>query len=163
MSIKRQVMPMFRAHRVRNVDGSTSATVLSAEGVVAPSHTVRGYASDLAWYFEFLSERGVEWPAAAMADLAAFSAYLRRTNRAWPSDGVVLLREPAPMRAAASCQRALTAVMGFYDFHQDTALAAALVRSRQHRTNVRSDSTRSRRHPVGVKVPSRIKPGLNLD
>jgi integrase len=74
---------------------------------------------------------------------------------------VVLLREPAPMRAAASCQRALTAVMGFYDFHQDTALAAALVRSRQHRTNVRSDSSRSRRHPVGVKVPSRIKPHLS--
>jgi Phage integrase, N-terminal SAM-like domain len=166
---------MFRAQRVRNVDGSTSATVLGPEGVVAPvekylaflddlnrsSHTVRGYASDLALYFEFLSERGVEWPAAAMADLAAFSAYLRRTNRAWPSDGVVLLREPAPMRAAASCQRALTAVMGFYDFHQDTALAAALVRSRQHRTNVRSDSSRSRRHPVGVKVPSRIKPHLS--
>jgi integrase/recombinase XerD len=166
---------MFRAQRVRNVDGSTSATVLGPEGVVAPvekylaflddlnrsSHTVRGYASDLALYFEFLSERGVEWPAAAMADLAAFSAYLRRTNRARPSDGVVLLREPAPMRAAASCQRALTAVMGFYDFHQDTALAAALVRSRQHRTNVRSDSSRSRRHPVGVKVPSRIKPHLS--
>jgi integrase/recombinase XerD len=96
-----------------------------------------------------------------MADLAAFSAYLRRTNRARPSDGVVQLREPAPMRAAVSCQRALTAVMGFYDFHQDTALAAALVRSRRHRTNVRSDSSRSRRHPVGVKVPSRIKPHLS--
>jgi integrase/recombinase XerD len=51
--------------------------------------------------------------------------------------------------------------MGFYDFHQDTALAAALVRSRRHRTNVRSDSSRSRRHPVGVKVPSRIKPHLS--
>jgi integrase/recombinase XerD len=78
---------MFRAQRVRNVDGSTSATVLGPEGVVAPvekylaflddlnrsSHTVRGYASDLALYFEFLSERGVEWPAAAMADLTGAS------------------------------------------------------------------------------------------
>lgn len=40
--------------------------------------------------------------------------------------------------------RALAAVVGFYNFHQDTTLAAALVRSRRHRQNVRKDSFRSR-------------------
>lgn len=159
---------------MRSRNGTLSATVLGPDGVVVPAeeylaflenlgrswHTVRGYASDLALYFEFLADRGLDWRRAGMADMAAFSAYLRRTNRAKPEANVVVLPVTGPVSAPASTQRALTAVCGFYDFHCDTALANALASSRQQRVNVRHGASRTRRNPLGVKVPSALRPCL---
>lgn len=79
-------------------DGRVSATVLGPHGVVAAVeeylaflqdlgrswHTVRGYASDLAIYFEFLDRRGLNWSEVGMPEMASFSAHLRGTNRGIP-------------------------------------------------------------------------------
>lgn len=159
---------------MRAADGSLSATLLGPAGVVAPVeqylafldalgrswHTVRGYASDLALYFDFLAGRGVEWQDAGMADMGAFSAYLRGTNRTSTPANVVVLPGGEPVRAPASTRRALTAVCGFYDFHSDTPLAKTLASSRQQRTRAHQGASRRRRNPLGVAVPSILTPSL---
>ena len=169
-------MLQYRAQRLRNPDGSLSATLLGPNGVVEAAeaylhflqdlgrswHTVRAYASDLALFFDFLDRTGAEWQRVGMAQIAAFSAHLRGTNRARPAaTNVVLLGTAAPVRAAASTQRALTAVFGFYDFHADTPLAKVMDRSRQQRSMVRGGNARDPRSRVAVKIPAVIKPSLS--
>lgn len=120
-------------------------------------HTVRGYASDLALYFDFLNRKAIDWRVVQMPQIAAFTAHLRGTNRAKPDTGLVLLRSAEPIRSPASIQRALTAVFGFYDFHVDTPLADALTRSRQHRVHVRRYAAKDPRSVVAAKVPTTLK------
>src|SRR3954454_18495950 len=150
-------MALHRAQRVRRRDGGLSATVLGPGGVVAPVeedlaflddlgrswHTVRGYASDLALFFDFLAGRGLDWQRVEMPEAAAFSAYLRRTNRSGAQADVVVLRPVEPARAPASVQRTLSVVFGFYDFHSYTALARGLAASRVRRAGVRRGASRS--------------------
>ncbi|WP_329537351.1 tyrosine-type recombinase/integrase (plasmid) [Streptomyces sp. NBC_01450] len=170
-------MNQYRAQRVLEADGSLSATLLGPNSVVEPAedylcflqnigrswHTTRGYASDLALYFDFLDRRGMDWREVGMPQIGAFTAHLRGTNRAKPNTGLVLLRTAAPSRSPASVQRALTAVFGFYDFHADTPLADALTRSRQHRLDVRRYVSKDPRSIVAVKVPKKIKPCLSKE
>jgi integrase len=95
-----------------------------------------------------------------MSDLAAFSAYLRRTNRARPQPDTVIVHPAGVVRSARSCQRALSAVFGFYDHHSQTPLSVALNRSRQQRQHTRQHASRTRRHPLGVKVSHAIPQSL---
>ncbi|MEU9979594.1 tyrosine-type recombinase/integrase [Streptomyces sp. NPDC051014] len=168
-------MSQYRAQRIRSADGNLSATLLGPDGVVGPAedylcflqnigrswHTIRGYASDLALYFDFLDRKNINWREVGIPQIGAFAAHLRGTNRAKPNTGLILLRTAEPSRSPASVQRALTAVFGFYDFHADTPLADALTRSRQHRLHTRRYVSRDPRSVVAVKVPKKIKPCLS--
>ncbi len=127
------------AHRVALPDGRQAWTVLGADGsevaVVAEflrylhriersPNTVRAYAHDLKLFWEFLAGRGLAWDAVSVGDLGEFAAWLRR-----PAPNVVLLPGAKPARSSSTTNRALTAVMGFYEFHarHGVAVAAALV------------------------------------
>ena len=87
-------------------------------------NTVRAYAHDLKLFWDFLAGRGLAWDAVRVADLGDFAAWLRR-----PADNVVPLPGVRPARSSSTTNRALSAVMGFYEFHarHGVPVAAALV------------------------------------
>lgn len=70
------------------------------------------YAHDLKLFWDFLAGRELSWDAVEVADLGDFVAWLRR-----PAPNVVPLPGVKPARSSATTNRALTAVMGFYEFH----------------------------------------------
>ena len=131
-------------------DGREAWTLLSPDGgEVAPAaeflrylhrierspNTLRAYAHDLKLFWEFLEGRSAAWDAVAVADLGDFAAWLRR-----PAANVVLLPGARAARSASTTNRALTAVMGFYEFHarHGVPVAARLVeRSRSGRGSYR--------------------------
>jgi integrase len=86
--------------------------------------TVRAYAHDLKTYWSFLVGHAIEWDAVTLEQLGVFTAWLRR-----PADNVVVLPSGTPARSAATVNRTLTAVFGFYDFHarHGVPVARALV------------------------------------
>src|SRR5215208_3406752 len=71
------------------------------------------YAHDLKLFFGFLAERSLGWRELSPAELGEFVAWLRR-----PAGNVLLLPGTPPARAASTVNRALSAVMSFYDFHR---------------------------------------------
>ena len=108
--------------------GRVGWTVVDAVGVaVAPAeaflryrfdceaspNTLRAYAYDLKLFFGFLAERSLGWRELSPAELGEFVAWLRR-----PAENVLLLPGAPPARAASTVNRALSAVMSFYDFHR---------------------------------------------
>lgn len=170
--IQRVVMP---------VTGIESWTVLGDDGaVVAPAerylaylsslerspNTVRAYAMSLRLWFEFLAGGGVGWADAGVEDVARFVAWLRA-----PAENVIVLETGAGQRSAATVNRHLAAVFGFYDFHAraGVGLAADLVAWRRagrgsykpflhHVTAGRPVPVR----PIKLAVPQRI-PGTLTD
>jgi integrase/recombinase XerD len=114
-------------HRVALPDRREAWTVLGSDGgelvavaaflrylhrIERSPNTVRAYAYDLKLFWDFLADRALAWDAVAVADLGDFAAWLRR-----PASNVVPLPGVTPARSAATTNRALSAVMGFYDFH----------------------------------------------
>ena len=108
--------------------GRVGWTVVDAVGVaVAPAeaflryrfdceaspNTLRAYAYDLKLFFGFLAERSLGWRELSPAERGEFVAWLRR-----PAENVLLLSGTPPARAASTVNRALSAVMSFYDFHR---------------------------------------------
>jgi integrase/recombinase XerD len=87
-------------------------------------NTLRAYAHDLKLFFGFLDSRDLAWDVVAVADLGDFAAWLRR-----PAPNVVPLPGVKAARSPATTNRALSAVMGFYEFHarHGVPVAAALV------------------------------------
>lgn len=87
-------------------------------------NTVEAYARDLRAYFEFLSERGLDWSEVSVRELAEFAAWARR-----PAANVIVLADHAARRSAKSVNRMLTAIVAFYEFHarRGNKLAEALV------------------------------------
>jgi integrase/recombinase XerD len=138
------------AHRVALPDGREAWTVLGVDGgevgpvsgflrylhrIERSPNTVRAYAYDLKLFCEFLAGRGLAWDAVGVADLGCFAAWLRR-----PAPNVVPLPGASPARSSSTTNRALTAVMGFYEFHarHGVPVAAQLVdRSRGGRGSYR--------------------------
>ncbi len=131
----------YRAQRVRLGDGREAWTVLGPElGEVAPAagflrylhrierspNTVRAYAHDLRLFFEFLAARSLVWDRVGVADLGEFAGWLRR-----PADNVLMLPGARAVRSVSTTNRALSAVMAFYDFHarHGVELAVRLVDS----------------------------------
>jgi integrase/recombinase XerD len=127
------------AHRVALPDGREAWTVLDVSGAEVGSvsaflrylhrierspNTVRAYAHDLMLFWDFLADRALAWDAVTVADLGDFAAWLRR-----PAPNVVPLPGVRPARSPATTNRALTAVMGFYEFHarHGVPVAARLV------------------------------------
>jgi integrase/recombinase XerD len=128
--IQRVVMP---------VTGIESWTVVGGDGaVVAPverylaylcalersPNTVRAYATSLGLWFEFLGRAGVGWADAGAEDLARFVSWLRA-----PAENVIVLETGTGRRSAATVNRHLAGVFGFYDHHarSGAGVAAGLV------------------------------------
>jgi integrase/recombinase XerD len=130
-------------------------------------NTVRAYAHGLKLWLEFLSQRGVDWGEAGIEDVAGFVSWLRS-----PHDNVIVLDATAAQRSAATVNRHLAAVFGFYDFHARSGveLAASLVAWRRvprgsykpflhHATKGKPIPTR----PIKLKVAKRIPATLTDD
>ncbi len=79
----------------------------------ASPNTLRAYAHDLKLFFSFLAERSLGWREVSPAELGEFVAWLRI-----PAGNVILLPGSPAARAASTVNRALSAVMSFYDFHR---------------------------------------------
>lgn len=120
---------MASVRRVRDVAGRVSWTVVDASGlpiadaddyiaylqaIERSPNTQRGYAHDLKHYFDFLAARGLRHDSVTAEDLGYFIQYLRR-----PDPEVALLTTTAALRSAATVNRAMAAVSGFYHFLDD--------------------------------------------
>src|SRR5262249_34372858 len=117
------------------VAGVESWTVIGDDGaVVAPAerylaylsalerspNTVRAYAVSLRMWFEFLGQAGGGWAEAGGDDVARFVAWRRA-----PAGSVVVLGTGAGRGSAATVNRHLGAVFGFYDHHACSGVGVA--------------------------------------
>ena len=81
-------------------------------GIERSPNTVRAYAHGLRLWFEFLGARGLVWDSVGIEDVSRFVAWLRA-----PADNVIVFDDAAAVRSAATVNRHLAALFGFYDFH----------------------------------------------
>ena len=104
--------------------GSAAGFLRYLHRIERSPNTVRAYAHDLKLFWDFLAGRELSWDAVEVVDLGDFVAWLRR-----PAPNVVPLPGVKPARSSATTNRALTAVMGFYEFHarHGVPVAARLV------------------------------------
>jgi integrase/recombinase XerD len=164
------------------VTGAESWTVVGDDGVVvAPAerylahlsalerspNTVRAYALSLRLWFEFLGQAGIGWADAGAEDVARFVAWLRA-----PAENVIVLEAGTGQRSAATVNRHLAAVFGFYDHHarSGVGVAAGLVAWRRvsggsykpflhHVTKGKPIATRPVRLTATRRVPRTLDPG----
>lgn len=173
MRVQRLVMPVTGVESWTVVDDAL-APVEPVERFLAhlaaierSPNTVRAYAHGLRLWWEFLGARRVAWSAAGIEDVAEFVRWLRA-----PADNVVVLHADAARRCAATVNRHLAAVFGFYDFHTRSGveLAGSLIAWRRvprgsykpflhHVTKGRPVSTR----PVKLRVPRRLPQTLTVE
>jgi integrase len=130
-------------------------------------NTVRAYATSLKLWFEFLAQVDVGWAEAGVDDVARFVSWLRA-----PAPNVIVLEYGAGRRSAATVNRHLAGVFGFYD-HKARAgvgLAADLVAWRRvsrgsykpflhHVTKGKPIPTR----PIKLMVPRRTPRTLDAE
>ena len=83
-------------------------------------NTVRAYAASLRLWLEFLGQAGVGWADAGVEDVARFVAWLRA-----PAGNVIVLETGTGRRAAATVNRHLAGVFGFYDHHARAGVGMA--------------------------------------
>lgn len=83
-------------------------------------NTVRAYAHDLKLYWSFLAARQQAWDQPSVESLGEFVAWLRA-----PGENVVVLASGDPRRGRRTVNRALSAVIGFYEYHQRNGLQFA--------------------------------------
>jgi integrase/recombinase XerD len=83
-------------------------------------NTVRGYAYDLKLYWTFLHASSVRWDEPTVESMGEFTAWLRQ-----PADNVVVLVSGDPRRSRRSVNRTLSAVIGFYEYHERNGLRFA--------------------------------------
>lgn len=117
------------------VTGTESWTVIGNDGcVVEPverylayltalersPNTVRAYATRLALWFEFLAQIGVGWADAGVEDVARFVSWLRA-----PAANVIVLETGTGRRSAATVNRHLAGLFGFYDHHARSGVTLA--------------------------------------
>ena len=76
-------------------------------------NTVRAYAHDLKLYWSFLAASGLGWEAPTIESLGEFVAWMRR-----PAQNVVVLVSGDARRSRRTVNRALSAVIGFYEYHE---------------------------------------------
>lgn len=72
-------------------------------------NTVVAYASSLRFFFEFLRRTGLAWDQVSVEDVARFVSWLRAL-----ADKVIVLAAATPRRSAATVNRHLAAVFGFF-------------------------------------------------
>jgi len=83
-------------------------------------NTVRAYAQDLKTFWVFLGVRGIAWDGVTLEQLGQFTAWLRQ-----PAGNVIVLAGGPAARSAATVNRMLTAVFGFYEFHARNGVEVA--------------------------------------
>jgi len=76
-------------------------------------NTVRAYAHDLKLYWSFLVAGGLGWESPTVESLGEFVAWMRR-----PAANVVVLVGGDARRGRRTVNRALSAVIGFYEYHE---------------------------------------------
>ena len=76
-------------------------------------NTVRAYAHDLKLYWSFLAAKGLRWDEPSVESLGEFTAWMRS-----PAENVVVLVNGDARRGRRTVNRALTAVVGFYEYEQ---------------------------------------------
>ena len=136
-------------------------------GIERSPNTVRAYAHGLRLWFEFLELRDLAWDSIGVEDVSRFVAWLRA-----PADNVIVLDDTAAVRSAATVNRHLAALFGFYEFHarSGVGVAADLVAWRRvsrgsykpflhHVTRGRPIATR----PVILRVPRRLPVTLSVE
>ena len=131
MRVQRVVMPVTGAESWTVIDDEW-AEVEPAErylghlaGIERSPNTVRAYAHGLRLWFEFLETRRLVWDSVGVEDVSRFVAWLRA-----PADNVIVFDDTAAVRSAATVNRHLAALFGFYDFHArngGVSVAAELV------------------------------------
>ena len=116
--VQRVVMPVTGAESWTVIDDEW-AEVEPAErylghlaGIERSPNTVRAYAHGLRLWFEFLETRRLVWDSVGVEDVSRFVAWLRA-----PADNVIVFDDTAAVRSAATVNRHLAALFGFYDFH----------------------------------------------
>jgi len=83
-------------------------------------NTVRAYALSLKLWFEFLDQAQVGWADAGVEDVARFVSWLRA-----PAENVIVLASGTGRRTAATVNRHLAALFGFYDHHARAGVSLA--------------------------------------
>jgi integrase/recombinase XerD len=126
MLVQRVVMP---------VSDTESWTLLDDTGVVVEPveqylayltvierspNTVRAYAISLQLWFEFLSRAGLDWRQVGVEDVARFVGWLRS-----PAENVIVHADMSAVREAATVNRYLAGVFGFYEHHARAGVAVA--------------------------------------
>ena len=76
-------------------------------------NTVRAYAHDLKLYWSFLAAKGLRWDEPSVESLGEFTAWMRS-----PAENVVVLVNGDPRRGRRTVNRALSAVIGLYEYEQ---------------------------------------------
>ena len=173
MRVQRVVMPVTGAESWTLVDDDwipvepVERFLAHLAGIERSPNTVKAYAHGLRLWFEFLDLRGVAWGSADVEAVSRFVAWLRA-----PADNVIVLDDATAVRSAATVNRHLAALFGFYDFHARSGvhLAAELVAWRRvsrgsykpflhHVTRGRPIATR----PVKLRVPRRLPATLSVE
>lgn len=173
MRVQRVVMPVTGVESWTVVDHEWMPIVpverflAHLAGIERSPNTVRAYAYGLRLWFEFLQGRGRPWASVGVEDVSRFVAWLRA-----PADNVIVLDDSVAVRSAATVNRHLAALFGFYDFHarSGVAVAADLVAWRRvsrgsykpfldHVTRGRPVATR----PVRLRVPRRLPVTLGVE
>jgi transposase/integrase len=171
--VQRVVMPVTGAESWTVVDADwvpvepAERYLAHLAGIERSPNTVRAYAHGLRLWFEFLDGRGLAWDSTGVEDVSRFVAWLRA-----PADNVIVLDDTAAVRSAATVNRHLAALFGFYDFHarSGVVLAADLVAWRRvsrgsykpflhHVTAGQPIPTR----PVKLRVPRRLPATLSVE
>ena len=167
LSVHRVVMPGTGA-RSFTVVGPDLEPIEAIESYLAhlaalerSPNTIRAYATSLKLYFEYLAGRQRAWEAGDLEDVGRFLSWLRS-----PAEGVILLDATAARRSAATVNRHLAAVFGFYEFHlrRGVPLATELVSWRRggrgsykpFLDQVGGRARRTPRRPVRLRVPRKL-------
>lgn len=167
MIVQRVVMPVTEAESwtVLGGDGLPLAPVESflayLSALERSPNTQRAYATSLKLWFEFLDTVDVAWSEATVDDVSRFVAWLRA-----PAPNVIVLDGGTARRSAATVNRHLAALFGFYEHHARSGVevAAGLVAWKRigwgsykpflhHVTSGRPIATRPVKLPVPLRAP----------
>ena len=129
--VQRVVMAVTGAESWTVVDGGWALVepveryLAHLAGIERSPNTVRAYAHGLRLWFEFLGARRLVWDSVGVEDVSRFVAWLRA-----PAGNVVVFDDTAAVRGAATVNRRLAALFGFYDLRARSGgvgVAAGLV------------------------------------
>ena len=76
-------------------------------------NTVKAYASDLKFWWEFLALKCLDWRTVNISDLAEFAYWLRFSD----SLKVVSMQPVQAVRTESTVNRMITAIESFYNYH----------------------------------------------
>ena len=174
MRVQRVVMPVTGAESWTVVDDGWALVepveryLAHLAGIERSPNTVRAYAHGLRLWFEFLGARRLVWDSVGVEDVSRFVAWLRA-----PADNVIVFDDTAAVRGAATVNRHLAALFGFYDFHARSGgvgVAAELVAWRRGSRGSYKPFLQGiagdgpvRTRPVGLRVPRRPPVTLGVE